>query len=81
VRKDANVQYYEVVPVYERSDVGFKQPSSFFSKQTGDPPACLNVMCLLKYVLNCEQIRFSAVSTATGYGMDDRGIAVRYPVM
>jgi hypothetical protein len=45
----------EVVPVFERNNAGLKKLFQVLSKQTSDSSAFLNAMCLLKYVLNCEQ--------------------------
>jgi hypothetical protein len=45
----------EVVFVFERNDAGLKKLSQVLSEQTSDSSALINAMCLLKYVLNCEQ--------------------------
>jgi hypothetical protein len=44
----SSIEDSEVVPVFERNNAGLK-------KLTSDSSAFLNAMCLLKYVLNCEQ--------------------------
>jgi hypothetical protein len=41
--------------VSERNNAGLKKLSQVLSEQTSDSSAFLNPMCLLKYVLNCEQ--------------------------
>jgi hypothetical protein len=45
----------EVVLVFERNNVGLKELSQVLSEQTSDSSAFLNAMCLIQYVLNCEQ--------------------------
>jgi hypothetical protein len=45
----------EAVLVSERNNAGLKKLSQVVSEQTSDSSAFLNAMCLLKYVLNCEQ--------------------------
>jgi hypothetical protein len=48
----------EVVLVSERNNAGLKKLSQVLPEQTSDSSAFLNAVCLLKYVLTCEQ-RFS----------------------
>jgi hypothetical protein len=50
----SSIEDSEVVLVSERNDAGLKKLSQVLSEQTSDSSAFLNVMCLLKYVLNCE---------------------------
>jgi hypothetical protein len=45
----------EVVLVSERNDAGLKKVSQVLSDQTNDSSTFQNTMCLLKYVLNCEE--------------------------
>jgi hypothetical protein len=52
----SSIEDSEVVLIFERNDVGSKKLSQVLSEQTRDPSAFLNVMCLLKYVLNCGSI-------------------------
>jgi hypothetical protein len=44
----------EVILVFQCDDAGLKKLSNF-SEQTSNSSAFLNVMCLLTYVLNCEE--------------------------
>jgi hypothetical protein len=46
--------------VFERNNAVLKKPSSFFfhPEQTLYSSAFINALCLLKYVLNCEQTFF-----------------------
>jgi hypothetical protein len=64
----------EVVLVSERNNAGLMELSQVVSEQTSDSSACLNVTCLLKYVLNCERSLDSSVGRANGYGLDDLGV-------
>jgi hypothetical protein len=41
--------------VFERNNAGLKKLFQVLSEQTSDSFAFLNAMCLLKYVLYCEQ--------------------------
>jgi hypothetical protein len=57
----------EVVLGFERNNAGLKKLSKLLSEQRSDSSAFLNAMCLLKYVLNCEQnFSFQSGLTATG---------------
>jgi hypothetical protein len=50
----SSMEYSEVVLVFESNNAGLKELSILF-EQTSDSSVFLDVMCLLKYVLNCEQ--------------------------
>jgi hypothetical protein len=50
-----SIEDSEVVLVCERNNAGLKKLSHVLSEETSDSSAFLNVICLLKYVLNCEQ--------------------------
>jgi hypothetical protein len=51
-RKRYRGSYSEVVLVFESNNACLKK---VLSEQTSDSCAVLNVMCLLKYLLSCEQ--------------------------
>jgi hypothetical protein len=51
----SSIEDSEVVLVFESNNAGLKKVSQVLSEQTSDSSAFLNVMCLLQYVLNCEQ--------------------------
>jgi hypothetical protein len=53
---------------FERNNAGLKKLSQVLSEQTSDSPAFLHVMCVLKYVLNCEQ-HFSFFSIRISEGL------------
>jgi hypothetical protein len=51
----SSIEDSEVALVFERNDAGLKKLSQVLSEQTSDSSAFLNAICLLKYILSCEQ--------------------------
>jgi hypothetical protein len=51
----SSIEDSEVAPVFARNNAGLKKLSQVLSEQTSGSSAFINPICLLEYILICEQ--------------------------